>query len=579
MVHNMTIKSKMIALACVVSALTLIVGATGFFAMNTLAAHLTDIADNKLPGVQNLLLMQEAQQEVKARERTLLITGLEPERVDRQLQVIGEALERAEVSRKAYEALPRELPEDKLWAEFSPVWTVWQRDVQEFVRIAREVHRTGDRGSYARLKHQGLDVENDSFNAAMALLDKLTDVNRQHADEARTQAHATASLVRKVLIGAIAAGVALALLLGLMLARAITRPIAESAAMAVRLAGGDLTTRVGNTGNDEIGAMTRSFNSMADTLGDMASRMHAMSDTVASSSEELSSTTTEISTGFREQFRQIEQSATAITEISQTVMDVARNASSASEAARKSVGFATEGKHVVEGTVNDMKSIALTVEEFGKTMIALGQSSKQIGEITGVIKYIADQTNLLALNAAIEAARAGDQGRGFSVVADEVRKLAERTTTAAGEIAAMIKTIQQETGDAMHSIAEGGKKVGESVKRAGQAERSLEEIVKASQQSLDMVQLIATATEQQSAATEEVSATMEHIASVSRTSEANIAQINCSSADLAKLALELNGLLSWFKVRQEQGGHAVPVSVKVVAQEHARSRALVLATR
>ena len=578
MIHNMTIRTKLIAMACVVSGITLLVGITGSLAVSRLSSNLTDIADHKLPGVQNLLLMQEAQQNVKARERTLLITGLEAERVERQLMVIKETLEQAEVSRTTYEALPRESAEEKLWSELSLVWTAWQKDVQEFVTIAREFRRTGDRNTYARLKHQGLDVENDSFNAAVASLGKLTDLNRQHADEARTQAHATASLAKNVLIGAIAAGVGLALLLGFLLAASITRPIAQSAAMADRLAGGDLTSRVENANHDEIGAMTRSFNSMADTLGNMAVRMHTMSDTVASSSEELSSTTTAISTGFRDQFQQIEQSATAITEISQTIMDVAKNASSASEAARKSVGSAVEGKRVVEATVSDMKSIAQTVEESGKTMAALGQSSKQIGEITGVIKYIADQTNLLALNAAIEAARAGEQGRGFSVVADEVRKLAEKTTTAAGEIAAMIKTIQQETDDAMKSITDGCKKAGESVERAGQAERSLEEIVKASQQSLDMVQLIAAATEQQSTATEEVSATMEHIANVSRDSEANIAQINVSSADLAKLALELNGLLSWFKVQSDSRPAAIE-HARETAHQKAGTRALVLATR
>jgi len=574
---NITIKTKMIATACAVSALTLLVGATGFFAVDRIASHLTDIADYKLPGVQNLLLMQKAQQNVKARERTLLIPGLERERVDRQLMVIGEALDQAETSRKAYEAMPRDVAEEMLWAAGTPVWTAWRKDVQEFVRIAREFNRTNDRSAYARLKHQGLDVENESFNASMTALDKLTDLNRQHADEARTQAHATAALIKRVLITANAAGVALAFLLSLILANSITRPIAESAAMADRLAGGELSTRVVNANNDELGAMARSFNSMADTLGEMAGRMHAMSDTVAGSSEELSATTITISTGFREQFLQIEQSATAITEISQTIMDVARNASSASDAARKSVGFAAEGKHVVEATVNDMKSIALTVEESGKTMVALGQSSKQIGEITGVIKYIADQTNLLALNAAIEAARAGEQGRGFSVVADEVRKLAEKTTTAAGEISAMIKTIQQDTDNAMKSITEGGRKAEESVLRAGQAERSLEEIVKASQQSLDLVQLIAIATEQQSTATEEVSATMEHIASVSRTSEANITRINVSSADLAKLALELNGLLSWFKVKPENL-RVTGERVAIAAPTSAKRPILALAT-
>jgi len=576
MLKAMSIRTKLIATACAVSAITLLVGLTGVFVVSRITAHLTDIADHKLPGVQNLLLMQEAQQNVKARERTLLLPGLERERVERQLQVIGEALGKANASRAIYEALPRVASEDELWKELSVAWSAWQKDVQEFIRISTEFHRTGDRNTYARLKHQGLDVENDSFNASMTALATLVDLNRQHAEEARTQAHATASLIRNILLVAIVAGVALALLLGFLLANSITRPIRESASMANRLADGDLCSRIASIRDDEIGDMARNFNRMADTLGEMAGRMRTMSDTVASSSEELSSTTTAINAGFREQLLQIEQSAAAMTEVSQTIMDVARNASSASDAAKRSVDYAVEGKRAVEATVGDMKNISQTVEASGKTMEALAQSSKKIGEITGVIKYIADQTNLLALNAAIEAARAGEQGRGFAVVADEVRKLAERTTAAAGEISGMIKTIQQDADSAMQSIADGGRKVEESVTRSAKTERSLDEIVKASKQSLDLVQLIAAATEQQSTATEEVSATMEHIANVSRTSETSLAQINVSTTDLAKLALELNELLSWFRVRPVVKPTAAG-PVNVIAMKDVRARKLALA--
>ena len=102
-----------------------------------------------------------------------------------------------------------------------------------------------------------------------------------------------------------------------------------------------------------------------------------------------------------------------------------------------------------------MERISNVVEASSNSILALGNSSKEIGEIVQVIDDIADQTNLLALNAAIEAARAGEQGKGFAVVADEVRKLAEKTTSATKKIAEMIKQIQKDTNTAVESMQAG----------------------------------------------------------------------------------------------------------------------------
>jgi methyl-accepting chemotaxis protein len=188
-------------------------------------------------------------------------------------------------------------------------------------------------------------------------------------------------------------------------------------------------------------------------------------------------------------------------------------------------------------------------------MEELGKSSDQIGRIAGVIDDIADQTNLLALNAAIEAARAGEQGRGFAVVADEVRKLAERTTTATKEIAQMIKNIQEETRTAVTAMEAGTKQVEDGVQSTSQAGDSLKQIIHMSEQVGEMITHIATAATEQSSAGEEVNNNMEQIAKLVRESAEGAQQSAKACQDLSGLALDLQNLVTKFKL-DDGNGHA-----------------------
>ncbi len=183
-------------------------------------------------------------------------------------------------------------------------------------------------------------------------------------------------------------------------------------------------------------------------------------------------------------------------------------------------------------------------------MMALGDRSKQIGEIVSVIKDIADQTNLLALNAAIEAARAGEQGRGFAVVADEVRKLAEKTAHSTSEIGGMINAIQAETEKAVVSMGEGTKKVKVGVELANQAGEGLHKIVDSVNGLQTMVQQIASATEEMSTVSEQISGDIEVIAAVSKETSAGSCQIGQESANLSKMATELRTDVSRFRVNR-----------------------------
>lgn len=226
----------------------------------------------------------------------------------------------------------------------------------------------------------------------------------------------------------------------------------------------------------------------------------------------LSESVHTIDAGAKQQLGQIDHISSAIAEMSQTIVDVAKNASYASEIAKGATVTAENGKDTVKRAVDAIGRISDSVMESSVTIGELGRSSHEIGEIVAVINDIADQTNLLALNAAIEAARAGEQGRGFAVVADEVRKLAERSSKATGEIADKIKAIQIKSEASVEAMAKSTANAEGGVALADEAAKALEEIVQATQKALDMIQRIAAATEEQSATSEEISQNMEKMA-------------------------------------------------------------------
>jgi methyl-accepting chemotaxis protein len=343
-------------------------------------------------------------------------------------------------------------------------------------------------------------------------------------------------------------GIAAAWVFALLMIRKITRSVTVVSEVTGKASEGDLSQDVPVLTNDEVGAMAQGFNKMMEDLRRIAGQIKGMTNTLASSSEEVSATTEVLAKGAKEQSRQTEQAAAAITEVSQTVMDVAKNAAEASSSSKEMSRIAGEGRKKVEDTVAGMHGIAGTVKESANTVGELGKASKEIGAIINTINDIADQTNLLALNAAIEAARAGESGRGFAVVADEVRKLAERTGKATKEIATMIEKIQEETARSVAGMQTGIVEVEKGVALAEEARSALERIVAASAVSTDMIQRIAAAAEEQSAATEQMSSNMEGIATVTRQTESSIEQIRVTVADLSRMAGQLNDSASWFRV-------------------------------
>jgi len=330
--------------------------------------------------------------------------------------------------------------------------------------------------------------------------------------------------------------------------QSILRPLNTLTQDIKMISEGDIAIPLDAGGNDELNEIGNNMDVMTESLSRIVGRINGTASSLANSSEQLSRTVENLNTGAQDLAGQTDQVVTAMTEVSQTIMDVAKNAAGASDIARNSAETASEGKKAVATTVAELQSIAETVRSAATTIEELGRSSAQIGEIVTVINSIADQTNLLALNAAIEAARAGEQGRGFAVVADEVRKLAERTAQATKDISQRITAIQATAQESVDAMRKGSSEVDKGVELARHASENLDSIVSASNSTTDIIQRIAAATEEQSTAMEEVSRNMNHISGITQGSVSASAEITKESYDLARLAIELKEEIAWFKL-------------------------------
>jgi len=348
--------------------------------------------------------------------------------------------------------------------------------------------------------------------------------------------------------GCVVAGLSIGVVNYWLLNLILLRKLRRIAEVANQIASKDLTHRCSMQSADTIGEIIDSFNAMSDSLRNLIGEARRLSDGVSHDARDISEFFDGVAGQLREQSQQADGIRVAINEMTAIVGDIATHANTTSGRGRLAAEQAQTGGRIVQSTIASMENISDRVSQAAAAVEGLRAQSQQIDAIVHTIRDIADQTNLLALNAAIEAARAGEQGRGFAVVADEVRKLAERTTTATGEISAMIGAIHGSINQTVSTIEQGAQTASNGVSMAREAGSALSDIVTTSGEVTRLIDEIAQATDRQKDSVHQVEQNVVRIADLISNIRDAVGEGAGRTENLAGMAEALNHSVGEFRV-------------------------------
>lgn len=275
------------------------------------------------------------------------------------------------------------------------------------------------------------------------------------------------------------------------------------------------------------------------TLSASTQAISDVSTQVASNSASLSTIKQVINQSVNDTTMQVQMSATAVNQMSHSIAEITRSATSAADQMQQTQQQAQAGSDKVKQTSQLLLDITTQANSMTKNMAGLVEETKSVNDILDSIQGISEQTNLLALNAAIEAARAGEAGRGFAVVADEVRTLATRSQQSTSDIQALLSSLINQVNHTSESIEATLSLANSAVISANEADQEIANITESMALASDMNTQVAAAVEQQAAVSNEIS---ESIESISQGANENDRQVQSLTTHTEQLSEFVNAL-------------------------------------
>ena len=313
------------------------------------------------------------------------------------------------------------------------------------------------------------------------------------------------------------------------------------------VAEGDLTQQATVT-EDITGAIADSVNYTVEELRTLVEAVQSTVARVTDTTQQVEQTSTELLATSTEQLREIRETGESVLQMAGRINNVSAQAQQTAQVARQSLQAAETGLNAVQNTIGGMNAIRDQIQDTSKRIKRLGESSQEIGEITELISDITEQTNVLALNAAIQAASAGDAGRGFSVVAEEVQRLAERSADATRQIAAIVRTIQNDTQDAVAAMERSTQGVVDGARLSDAAGSALGDIDRVTNQLSSLIESISAQALKEAESANGLAANIQHIFAVTEQTGQGTRSTAQMVRELSRSAEELRTSVSRFKV-------------------------------
>ncbi|HTR07137.1 MAG TPA: methyl-accepting chemotaxis protein [Paraburkholderia sp.] len=427
-------------------------------------------------------------------------------------QTVDARLEQGQAQINAFAQIQRADPEDQ---DLARRLVQTYNALNESVRSEQKALAANDLAAFNHISAIESIEASRTFNNEM---DKFVKRSTARADAAKDAANSTTSFLETVLAIFLGLIVLVAIVVRKALSRVVQQPLKHLGEHLDRVARGDLTARLGEHGDNEIGMLASAAKRMQESLTGVIGTVLTSTASVSTASKQIAAGNIDLSSRTEQQAASLQETAASMEELTSTVQQSASNAQHANDLATAASEAAGRGGAVVSEVVDTMNSI--------------NESSRKVVDIIGVIDGIAFQTNILALNAAVEAARAGEQGRGFAVVASEVRSLAQRSASAAKEIKALID-------DSVAKVDAGT----ELVARAGS---TMSEIVTSVERVTGIMAEISAATHEQTMGIEQVNRAISQIDEATQQNAALVEQASAAAQSMQDQAALLERAVSVF---------------------------------